>query len=759
MFEMRRLPLFVAVATFLFHGALVLSSFPSDLQFSKYPWAAAQHLANELPPERALDLSPLYFYVHAAATALSGRPVAGTGLEAPAVVLLQLVATAASAALLLLLLQRFFTLRVALAGTAAFVSSRGVVIYTAVLEPEAFLLLFLVAFLYFCPGSAGRHRLLAGVALALAVSVRPTALPLIAAVPLYFRVNRGRGRWLHPAATVLAPVGVVLLALSVRNGVAAGTFTPLGMNPGFVFYEGNNPLSSGRSAVYPPLVGELKQEIPDHPDNPHLTYRLIAERATGRDLTVGEANEYWRRKAVSFIADHPVRAVRRVLHKGYLVLHDFRAHDLIPAERFDRRLRQNRIPAVPFALVAAMAVGGAVLSLPRWRPLLLVYALLGGQVASMLVFYVSERQRLAALPAFVFFACAALSYVSGSPARVRQLSLAWAGVLAVALMVPNHVMREDRHLWTAYEASDRAWMRAIELRDEGRLAEAATSAAAGYAAAPWLRDYARPSGVSFSPDGFDARALGSLSPVDRDPSLRFDRAQLLLAAGRLDEAEALLTRLIADRERFDRIFVGSSEPRYYLARIELLRGQGARAAELLEEALAAAPGDPFVLAGLAALTGEARHRRQIERYFGELDAAFLIGVAQLESGRSGEAVRNLSDTMERLPELWRAKIYLAAALGADGEAVRASLLYKVATATRSDPAVLEERIVPVFASVARTTPSDPRGHFEHGLVLAQFGRFQEALAALETARALDPRPEFELAITEVERMRSLSTLH
>src|SRR6185503_6159036 len=129
--------------------------------------------------------------------------------------------------------------------------------------------------------------------------IRPNALPLMLASPLYFWLTRGAGRWLRPSAVVLAPAVLVLLALTIRNGKAAGDYTPIVMNPGFVFYEGNNPLSSGRSAIYPPSVGELKYEMGDQPDSPHLGYRLIASRASGRELRTNEANSFWRGKVVA----------------------------------------------------------------------------------------------------------------------------------------------------------------------------------------------------------------------------------------------------------------------------------------------------------------------------------------------------------------------------------------------------------------------------------------------------------------------------
>jgi len=750
-----RVALLLALAAGVFHAVLASTVFPAEVQFTKYPHAAAQLLSGTLPPGRLLDFSPLYLYLHVVQSALL------PGAEW-VVVGLQVAAVAGATALMFLLLARHFPLWIAVAGAVAFLTNRGVTVYAAVLEPEAFLLLFLLAFLHFSQGEAKRDLLIAGVALALGLAVRPSVLPLLAVVPLYFLLRGARGgggerahapgprRWLGPSAWVLAPSLLILLALGARNAASVGSFSPLGMNPGFVFYEGNNPLSSGRSSVNPPIVGELKPQIPEHPDNPHLTYRLVAERSTGRELSTDEANRYWRQKAFSFIADHPGRFVRLLGTKAQSALHAYRAHDLIPAERYDQRLAERRVPALPFALLVALALAGLVASLPRWRRLLLLYALFASQFALMLMVYVSERQRLALLPAVVFFAASALAWLMAAPRR-RAAPLAVCLPLALLLTLPNDRIREDRHLWSVYELRDPTWLAAVRLRDEGNLADAAYVASVGYALAPWLRDYARPAGLDFGPEGFAAHALEALDFSDPHPSRRFDRANLLIDAGRLDEAEALLLGLLAEGHRFDRGHLESSQPLHGLGRIEALRGRTAKAVQLLERALSAAPGDPFVLARLAALTGQDAYRARIARYFSEVDALFLVGLAEFQHGTQGSGVVHLSEAVGRLPELWRANIYLAAALGAQGRADLATQLHRGAMAVRTDPVLLEASIVPIFATAAERSPDDAWAHYLHGLVLAEYGRFGDALVPLRRAQALEPRPEFEGAIKSAER--------
>ena len=732
----------MGLVTAAIYTAVTLAFFPARLQFAKYPRAAEQYLAGTLPPERLLDFSPFYFYLHVLQGAL---------LSGEVVVFLQIVVVAATAVVLFLLLRDSFGLPIAALGAGALVLSKSVMVYAVILEPETFLLLFLCAFLYYALREGPRDPLYAGAFLALCLSVRPSVLPLLVVLPIHYLVRDGRRAWLRSSALALAPSLALLLLLTLRNGVATGEYTPLGMNPGFVFFEGNNPLSSGRSSVYPPVVGELKQEIVEHPDNPHLTYRLISERVTGRELSTGEANRYWRGKALAFIADHPGRFLSLLGDKTHALLQSYRRHDLVPAQRYDEALA--RVPGVPFALLIGCALLGAVLALPRWRQLLPVYALLVGQTLLMLLMYVSDRQRLALFPALVFFAAAAVASLREAP-RARQVTLA-AVVLAatVLFMLPSDLTREDRHVWQTYERADRARELAASLRDEGRLAEAREMAAFGYAAAPWLKDWARPGGVPVANAGITADALALVATREEDASLRFDRGTLLLEAGDLDAAEEVFHSLIDEARHFDRGYYESSEPRYYLAKAAAARGRTDDATRLLQEALEHTPGDPFVLAELVALTGEATYAEQIVRYFGEADADYLIGLAGVRDHVRG-ASRGLERTVKLLPELWRAQIYLAVAVGDEGDPDRAGRLYQAATADRWDPALLEERILPILREAAATRPDDAGAGYRYGAALAQYGHFDEALAALRAARSIGVLPEIDRAISDVERRRS-----
>lgn len=212
--------------------------FPPELQFPKYPNAAAQYLAGTLPLERIPDFSPLYLYLHLlAARIYNDNP--------PLVSTVQILATAGSSVLLFLLLRRHCSLVLALAGVAAFVLTRSLAIYTCIFEPEALLVCFLLLFFFLIDSGFKQRDLLAGLALALCILTRPNLLPILAVAPLYLYLRSAGKNWQRSILLFLLFPLISLMALSMRNHSVGAGYSPVVMNPGFVFFESNNPLASG----------------------------------------------------------------------------------------------------------------------------------------------------------------------------------------------------------------------------------------------------------------------------------------------------------------------------------------------------------------------------------------------------------------------------------------------------------------------------------------------------------------------------------
>lgn len=693
----------VAISAVAFHGALALLV-PTG-RFLKYPLAAQRWLAGELDVERWIDFSPLLFHV-----AVIAERIGDSAVLLPWA---QSLLVGVSCGLTFLILEPRFGRPAAVASASVLALDRDLVLYGRLVEPEVWLLSLLLAALV----CLDRHRhLAAGMALALGVAVRPTVLPLALLVPVWLALrpephsqpgkeSRTRRRWVRQGAVVLAPCLVMLVAMAWRAEHATGSWRTPSMNPGTVFFEGNQPASRGVSAEYPPAVRALATERglsgSRVPDPAHVDYRRVA-RAERPDASVAEVNDFWLRKALVFVADEPATALRRTAAKLVYAFHGFAWHDVPEAWRYDLRLPP--LPHLPFGALASLALLGMAIELGRWRHSLLLYALVGCQLAVMLVFYVSARQRLILLPALVYFAAAAVGYLFDRTilVRRRRLAGALAAALCLALLLPTDSMRAETH-------RRQSWLRGQSVQKALGQAVAAGDA---HAAARWGErlvaiagrhlDGLRPPGAS------TARAAAELAEVLASGTLdavaarevRIDAAWLWLDAGRPAEALAVLATS-SD---------GSAPASWVRARALALGSDRDRALRVLDAAIARHPGHLELLAEWHAIQDSPLDAAStsLERYWSRTDAGRALGFACFAHGRSDSARRALAPVVEAFPELRAEAIRLAIADAESGELERGAERLVAAYASRPLPVVEPDRASEVLRRWRAAHADDPR---------------------------------------------------
>lgn len=738
----------IGLATFTLH-ALIAWRFPLPGTFRKYGLAAQQLASGELPPERLVDFSPFYLYLSLAAERWLPRPEA-------ALVGLQMVLAAASVALVFRLLEGRVATWVAAAAAAVMAFDRHLLVYERILEPEICLIFCLLAFLACLEA---RHdlrwrqvggALLAGVFAALCLAIRPTFLPAFLLVPAYTRLRGDRGRvWLYGSLAFAAPLAAMLLLSAWRAAAVTGDARTPVMNPGTVFFEGNNPLSWGTSAIYPPVVLGLVRHSGEIPDSAHVYYRTVARADAGRELSIAEVNAFWSARAVRFIRDEPGRSVRLLGAKLVRAFHGFRWHDVPLAWKLDGVLAF--VPALPFAVLSALALIGTLFEVGRWRESLLYYALGMSQLAVMLAFYVSARQRLVLFPALLYFAAVAVERL----VRRRGRSWPWlllTGLLAVSLSLPDDPIADEIYRRGAWRDAEQ---RIAEVRAKSReqpLALHAEAAVAAVAAAPWWLDWLRPAYFPQDRGSLEERVAALLASRPRaSAAADFDLAAVHLQAGQVTAARRLLEPLAEQGRAVYRGGQQPSDPLFLLGRAAALAGDRADGVAYLERALERSPGNPFVLAELVTLTGDPAYQELLGRYWSDLDAQYFLGRALFAHGRYPDAVQALGFVVRRLPGLRDARVLLAAALGESGHLAEGARQYLEATRLRLEPILASRQIVALFRRWMAENPGSVEVQLFGAQVLHQHGHFAEALAVLE---GLEPPAALAAAVDdEAERIR------
>ncbi len=731
---------------FVFSAHLTIArSFPLDGYFVKYNLAAKLFLKGELSPTRLMDFSPLYFEL----ALFLERLFAGTQRVFTALDWGQIAAVAAAAGLLYISLARRFATGFAVLGALAFAFDPHVLVYERIFEPEVFLVLCLLGCVVFVENRSQRSCLIAGVFAAAAITLRPTFMPLFAgAAPVYFLLAGLRGRLLVDRSFAFVfPVMLAAAFLGVRTDRITGDWSTPVMNPGTVFFEGNQALSQGTSAMYPPLVATMFTGDASEPDAGHGYYRRLAKEERRRVLSIAEINAFWIGKTTSYIFAEPGRYLRLLATKSVRIFHDYRWHDVPLAQNYDASLPARKGYC---ALIAALALVGAVMRSPHARVDFFFYIFALAQIGVMLIFYVSARQQMVMVPVLAFFATGMLEATWRLRWRSVALILPVAALVAIFLS-PDDAIRDDIHREQGLAQSNRTFERAGAVIGSGRLAWHPEIPAKVLALAPWRTAWARPGYVDQEERTITEAAIEILRNDPKQSFLdEFDLATLELEAGDLDAAQARFESLAETGHLAYRTYYQASDPRFYLGRIAALRGEHDQAIEHLEAALVTSPGDPFVLAELIAMDDDPELRSQLAAYYSRLDGNLILGETFLYHGQGAKAVAELQALHKSLPGFRRGAINLAVAYGRDGQVDKGARLYVESLRLDPMPLLQSNGVGALFRSWAALHPMDLGVQLQTARVLYLHGRFREALAILRQLPADSSQVATEIKAIETD---------
>ena len=269
----------------------------------------------------------------------------------------------------------------------------------------------------------GRPSSMGGLA-GLAAGLRPPFL-LMLALPMW--------KWLRCRSwkklmTALAVLAVPLLFLSFMQLSMGGGFYPFPRTAGCNLVLGHSSQSTG----YGPPIPSLGLVETGQGDIHQVAARVAAERGY---TDPAEADAYWMRTALSWIAEHPVEELRLMAVK---------IGGFFGAKPFDTYYEVGRVssfnPVLKFAFVPRLLI--SVLFLTGLIPFLLKgknrLALLMAPAiafASSVIFVHSERYFLPVLPAMLAAAASGWGVLT-EEIRKKSLKYLICGVLGLLLLLP-----------------------------------------------------------------------------------------------------------------------------------------------------------------------------------------------------------------------------------------------------------------------------------------------------------------------------------
>ncbi len=222
--------------------------------------------------------------------------------------------------------------------------------------------------------------------------------PLLLSWPILTSLPRLQWRSALMGVLLLAlGMGLPLVLNSVRTLHFHGALDPFSAQGGINFYIGNNPDAEG--------IIMSPHGIPTLPVSQVQSAIELARERTGRPLDAFEASDYWLGQGLNYLVTQPRDALALYLNKLVLFwrkeeitlnINYELSRELVPVLKW--------FPLLSFGMVAPMALGGFLPALRGLRKSFLVPAYTLAFMASVLLFFVSDRYRLPVVPCLCILA-------------------------------------------------------------------------------------------------------------------------------------------------------------------------------------------------------------------------------------------------------------------------------------------------------------------------------------------------------------------
>ncbi|MEM1206538.1 MAG: tetratricopeptide repeat protein [Acidobacteriota bacterium] len=299
------------------------------------------------------------------------------------------------------------------------------------------------------PGAGLRIAVGAGAVLGLLALTRENALLLLPVLVIWAALHRSSGDpgvdtggsdpsgRRRRAAALLVGCGLVLLPVALRNLAVGGSFAVTTSQAGPNFYIGNR---AGASGSYTPLRTGRSDTPFERRDAVEL-----AEADEGRALTPSEVSAYWFTRARRDIAADPLRWLRLMLRKTWMVGHRYEVPDVEDLYLFAEEawILGVLLPWLHLGVLVPLAILGLGAAWGDRRRISGLLWILLTLVAGVAAFYVFARYRYPIVPPLALLAGVALAKGTAGPRawaldrRPLAAALALAAVAAVTVNLPS----------------------------------------------------------------------------------------------------------------------------------------------------------------------------------------------------------------------------------------------------------------------------------------------------------------------------------
>jgi len=266
-------------------------------------------------------------------------------------------------------------------GALLFTFYKPVAFYALLPLKTMFFILVFLSFLYFL---LRESSFLSGVFAGLSILVEGMALPLVL-VSLTYSLLKGRPSF-RKFLVFLCGLSFILAPFSFRNLLVGGSLIPLSPVSGIHLYIGNNERATG---IYRRVPG-VRPNAFGH----YFDAKEVAERESRRKLSDGEVNDFWKKKAISFIKENPKRFVLLYLDKLLLTFNRFEVPNNFNIYVVSELIPTLKYNLFDFSILFPLGLSGVILFLLREKRLNLLLLLLAVYPSVLSLFFITSRYRI-----------------------------------------------------------------------------------------------------------------------------------------------------------------------------------------------------------------------------------------------------------------------------------------------------------------------------------------------------------------------------
>jgi 4-amino-4-deoxy-L-arabinose transferase-like glycosyltransferase len=385
-----------------------------SVSFDKYPELAKNIIKEGWIGTNVFGDNPFYIYFHAVLLFLFGEYASQIAQ------IIQFSMGALSCVLTYFIARKLFNNRVGVIASIIQALYGMLIIYEGSLLPATFIIFFnsmaILWLLKFNSGLKPINLFIASAFLGLSISSRPNILLFVFFCTFWLLVKFRKSvkKSLFYSLFFLCSVALFILPIFIRNYFVGKDIVPVTASAGIIFYSSNNPEALGYLYVPPEeVLSMIDKQITGQLKNTDITvehkvYRDMVISALGKELKPSQISQYWFKKGIQFIKNHPLQYLSLELRKIFFSVNSYEICDTTDA--YINYVSMSKMPLFNFGIILSLGLLGIAASVKHWKNLALLYFAIATYFLTLLIFFVSSRMRLPMVGCLIVFSAYSIIY-------------------------------------------------------------------------------------------------------------------------------------------------------------------------------------------------------------------------------------------------------------------------------------------------------------------------------------------------------------